>query len=145
MWLQDEVVDYTKCALYDRYDMTPDWKPFDDGFKLTTDQIPTGLQCTTNFPDASKNAKIFDGVTTERGTYPWQVRLKMDRAFTLCSGSIIDDTWIVTSAYCCGGSDGSFIEAYVGDWKRSADFSGDSRPCDGNCDPGEFIVRANGS
>ena len=125
--VRNEVVDYTKCVLYDRYDMTPDWEPVPaPEFDETTDQIPSGLQCT----NAPKNSKIVGGVIAEEGTYPWQVRLQLDDAY-LCGGAIIDDRWVLTAAHCCNNV--SKAQVFVGDWNMSGH------------DENEFNVLANGS
>jgi len=163
-------VDYTRCALYDRYGKNPNWDPFPtpevtvtttsgtmttstatttsepdvtgptptfttpdlSDFAPTSDQIQSGLQCTTGFPSEtggkSTANKIVGGVVTEEGTYPWQVRLSLDGAYQ-CGGSIIHDNWIMTAAHCCDQI--STIEVFVGDWDQWS-----------NGDRGEFAVMA---
>ena len=172
------LVDYTKCALYDRYGKNANWDPlpspiettwpdttpettFPDTtpdstsdppfttpgstpgpsttsgpseFAPTSDQIQSGLQCTSGFPGAKggkfndDSSKIVGGVITEEGTYPWQVRLSLDGAYQ-CGGSIIHDNWVMTAAHCCEQI--SSIEVFVGDWNQWS--SGDR---------GEFAVMA---
>ena len=129
--VRNEVVDYTKCVLYDRYGMTPDWEPIPSSeFDQVTDQIESGLQCTDGLLNAQENAKIVGGVIAEQGTYPWQVRLNIDGGF-LCGGAIIHDRWVLTAAHCC--EDTSSIEVFVGDWNQWSN------------DENEFMVEANGS
>ena len=99
-------------------------------FAETTDQIPSGLQCTTGFPNTSENAKIIGGVITEKGTYPWQVRLFLNGMYQ-CGGAIIDDRWVLTAAHCCDSI--SSIEIFVGDWNQWSN------------DDNEFSIFGNGS
>ena len=129
--VRNEVVDYTKCVLYDRYGMTPDWEPLPaPEFDETTDQIPSGLQCTTGLPNAPENSKIVGGVIAEEGTYPWQVRLELD-GWGSCGGAIIDDRWVMTAAHCCDAI--SNVEVFVGDWNQWS------------TDENEFSLQVNGS
>ena len=96
-------------------------------FAETSDQIPSGLQCTTGHMNTPDNAKIVDGVIAEKGTYPWQVRLNINGA--MCGGTIIDDRWVLTAAHCCTADN---IDVFVGDWNRLSN------------DATEFSVQANG-
>ena len=60
----------------------------------------------------SLSPRIVGGVPTSITSVPWQVVLRVNS--TLCSGSIVASSWIVTAAHCLNGVDPSRISAYAG-------------------------------
>ena len=90
---------------------------------LPQDNIKAGLQCTrSNELHEKKNQYIVGGSKTEKGRYPWQVRLQIDcnnGVCGVCGGSILSENWVITAAHCCEGS--SNIKIHVGDWNQNVD------------------------
>ncbi|XP_056392706.1 serine protease 27-like, partial [Hyla sarda] len=43
--------------------------------------------------------RIVGGVNSERDEWPWQISLQINGA-TICGGSLISDTWVLTAAHC---------------------------------------------
>ena len=87
------------------------------------DRIQAGLRCTKSNDLKNKNHKqyIVGGSSTEKGQYPWQVRLSIyGETNTYCGGSILSDDWVITAAHCCkGATNDNSIRVHVGDWNRN--------------------------
>ena len=87
------------------------------------DKIQAGLRCTRSNELIKKNHKkyIVGGSRTEKGEYPWQVRLSIyGKTNTYCGGSILSDDWVITAAHCCeDASNDNSIKVHVGDWNRN--------------------------
>ena len=60
----------------------------------------------------SLSPRIVGGAPTSITAVPWQVVLRVNS--TLCSGSIVASSWIITAAHCVNGVDPSRISAYAG-------------------------------
>lgn len=60
----------------------------------------------------SLSPRVVGGAPTSITSVPWQVVLRVNG--TLCSGSIVASSWIVTAAHCVNGVDPSRISAYAG-------------------------------
>jgi len=60
----------------------------------------------------SLSPRIVGGAPTSITSGPWQVVVRVNS--TLCSGSIIASSWIVTAAHCVNGVDPSRISAFAG-------------------------------
>jgi len=46
---------------------------------------------------------IINGQWAARGAWPWQIMLKVNRAFQ-CGGSVLNRRWILTAAHCIQSS-----------------------------------------
>ena len=84
--------------------------------------IDPGLKCNPSTDD--KNQNDFTGYAF----YPWQVRLSSKRNDLHCSGSIINDKWILTAGQCCDEKNDDDLNIHVGDLRS------------GLGTPGEFTV-----
>lgn len=60
----------------------------------------------------SISPRIVGGAPSSITASPWQVLLRVNS--TLCSGSVIASSWVVTAAHCVKGLDTSRISAYAG-------------------------------
>jgi secreted trypsin-like serine protease len=65
------------------------------------------------------STKILGGIESKQGDWPWIVALLRARVADMysaqyCSGSLIDDTWVLTAAHCVEGQTASAIEVAVG-------------------------------
>ncbi|XP_055955627.1 coagulation factor X-like [Patella vulgata] len=68
----------------------------------------------SDFYIAISKVRIVGGVPAEKCEYPWVVRLQA--ADSLCAGSIIDETHILTAAHCVGASTKNIdVTVYAGD------------------------------
>ncbi|ESO90979.1 hypothetical protein LOTGIDRAFT_122275, partial [Lottia gigantea] len=58
--------------------------------------------------------RIVGGVDTEKCEYPWMVRLQVGNS--LCGGTIIDETHILTAGHCIGSNTPSDITVHAGEY-----------------------------
>lgn len=65
-----------------------------------------------NAPAQSLSPRVVGGTPIPITSVPWQVPLLVNS--TLCSGSVIASSWIVTAAHCVNGVDAGRISAYAG-------------------------------
>jgi secreted trypsin-like serine protease len=51
---------------------------------------------------AGEGEKVFGGTEATVGEFPWQVSLQdADTGVHYCSGSIINENWVLTTGHCC--------------------------------------------
>jgi len=91
---------------------------------MPPDKIEAGLKCTRSNELKKKKGYIVGGSSTEKGRYPWQIRLRIQgesNAYT-CSGSILSDDWVITAAHCCeNAANNNSIKIHIGDWEQYED------------------------
>ncbi|KAK6185188.1 hypothetical protein SNE40_007476 [Patella caerulea] len=90
----------------------------------TTTLTPITRECgisTTNpaprmaaFTNAVRQFRIVGGVNTEPCEYPWMVRLQAGNS--LCGGTIIDETHIMTAGHCIGSNTAANIKVNAGEY-----------------------------
>ena len=66
----------------------------------------------TQATSPSLSPRIVGGAPSSISASPWQVLLRVNSS--LCSGSVIASSWVVTAAHCVNGLDASRISAYAG-------------------------------
>ena len=85
---------------------------------ILTDKITPGLATCgaseNKMTKRFKSPRIINGVEVIENSWPWIVRIF--RKGWICSGTIIDDRWILTAAHCCEG--GAEHTLYFGDHQR---------------------------
>ncbi|GHG90876.1 hypothetical protein GCM10012319_51240 [Comamonas sp. KCTC 72670] len=64
-------------------------------------------------PISSNAREIVGGVNTTIDDNPWQVFLKDAQGRAFCSGSILDERWILTAAHCLYDDDGNYELPYL--------------------------------
>lgn len=72
---------------------------------------------------AHSQSKIIGGADVENSEYPWQVAVSYEGPDfgSLCGGSIIGDSWVLTAAHCVDGEGG--ISSYTINVGSSDNFS----------------------
>merc|ERR1712176_125135 len=113
--------DYTKCALWSRYGMEPDWSEIapdttvqpelttgpDDGDNL----IPDNVRC-----QSSTISKIVNGDDVVKNSWPWIVGVVQGSGnWHMCGGTILNSNHVLTAAHCCDGFSGGQLKVAVGD------------------------------
>ena len=78
----------------------------------TTYPCNSNDSCGCSANSATVNARIVDGETAASNTWSWAVSLELGDS--LCGGSIISDSYIMTAGHCVQGESASSITAYVG-------------------------------
>ncbi|KAK6185186.1 hypothetical protein SNE40_007474 [Patella caerulea] len=66
-----------------------------------------------DFSSALNQVRIVGGVDAEKCEYPWMVRLQVGNS--LCGGTIIDETHILTAGHCIGTNTASDITVFGGE------------------------------
>ncbi|XP_037372052.1 chymotrypsinogen B-like [Talpa occidentalis] len=51
-------------------------------------------------PELSIEPRIINGEDAAPGSWPWHVMLQTSNGHLLCGGSLINENWVITSAYC---------------------------------------------
>lgn len=74
--------------------------------------LSVGFAMVANAPAQSMSPRVVGGTPIPITSVPWQVPLLVNS--TLCSGSVIASSWIVTAAHCVQGVDAGRISAYAG-------------------------------
>ena len=72
-------------------------------FSPTIDIIPQNLD------SCSSRRRIFGGVSANSSASPWLAKIEIHNPtgdLTQCSGTILDDHWVLTAAGCCTGGTG---------------------------------------
>lgn len=74
--------------------------------------VAVGLAALVQAPAQSASPRVVGGSPIPITSVPWQVALLVNS--TLCSGSVIASSWIVTAAHCVNGVDAGRVSAYAG-------------------------------
>ncbi|MEX0955046.1 MAG: serine protease [Rhizobiaceae bacterium] len=73
----------------------------------------TSLTCASSAATAKTDDFIVNGLLSEPGAWPWQVRIlrSVDDEIGFCGGSLISAQWVLTAAHCLRGRD-RFVVGY---------------------------------
>jgi trypsin len=70
-------------------------------------------------PEGSLEPEIVGGVEASAGAYPWMTRL-LRNGSTICGGSLLHQSWVLTAAHCVDGSvTAASLSVVLGDHQRS--------------------------
>jgi hypothetical protein len=76
--------------------------------------------CSQNaVPDGALEPEIVGGTEATPGAYPWMTRL-LRNGSTICGGSLLHQSWVLTAAHCVDGSvTAASLSVVLGDHQRS--------------------------
>lgn len=80
--------------------------------------VSTDTNCGKGTPLYSEAERIVGGTVAAKGTFGWNVIIN-DNGRIICSGSIVNSSWIVTSGYCLYGRKASTLQIDIGVHDRS--------------------------
>ncbi|OCT59153.1 hypothetical protein XELAEV_18001642mg [Xenopus laevis] len=63
--------------------------------------------------------RIVGGMDSKRGEWPWQISLSY-KSDSICGGSLLTDSWVMTAAHCIDSLDVSYYTVYLGAYQLSA-------------------------
>lgn len=85
----------------------------DNGCPEGLEFSPTFDIISENLDSCSSRRRIFGGVSANPSSWPWIAKIEIHNPtgdLTQCSGTILDDHWILTAAGCCTGGTGGVYD-----------------------------------
>ena len=98
---------YRTCQLSYIQDIIDAGCPESLEFTQTSDLI------LENLNSCSSRRRVFGGVEVNPSTWPWVAKIDIHNPIgdlSLCSGTILDDFWVLTAAGCCTGGSGRILQ-----------------------------------